>query len=127
MMRILVAVFMGVMLVQPTSARITAENRAWIAQLTPTDRQWFLDQKAPGTGVPCCSEHDGEEVEEWQVGDHYLVRATRTHGEWVPVPPEAVLATPNLHGRAVVFWKYVEASAMPQNLEIRCFSPGAGL
>jgi len=124
------AILLGSALV--AKARITDENRAWIAQLTPADRDYLRNQYRvyPGGGsINCCSEADGEETEQDtrsdpEGTDHYWVRSAHTDGEWIKVPDDAVLTTPNLHGRTVVWWTYVGAPGKSES--IRCMAPGGG-
>jgi hypothetical protein len=92
---------------------------------------WF-DQLASGFGL-CCSFADGVSVEDvdWdtqrdasadpnaEVGVHYRVRL---QGQWIDVPPEAVVTEPNKFGPAVV-WPYQDENDVTK---IRCFMPGAG-
>jgi hypothetical protein len=85
-------------------------------------KSWF-DQLASGKGL-CCSFADGVSIEDvdWDTsgpGGGYRVRL---HGEWIDVPPAAVVAEPNRFGPAVV-WPYMDADGQTQ---IRCFLPGAG-
>lgn len=93
---------------------------------------WF-DSLRSGKG-PCCSNSDGVTVADadWEaVNDaakptvHYRVRIadTRRPGDpmiWLDVPDEAVLATPNLDGRTIV-WPI----AGYEGMFIRCFIPGS--
>lgn len=83
-----------------------------------------------GKGL-CCSFADGQCVEDvdWDTqrsaaaGDdgeiHYRVRL---NGQWIDVPPDAVVTEPNKFGPAVV-WPYQDGDGVTQ---IRCFLPGAG-
>jgi hypothetical protein len=105
-------------------------------------KSWF-DRLASGKGL-CCSFADGAQVDDvdWdtvceRVG---LERSrplpdgsrreqtencryrVRLHGEWIDVPPSAVVAEPNRFGPAVV-WPYLDTDGAVQ---IRCFLPGAG-
>jgi len=83
-------------------------------------KQWFNGLKSKN-GVPCCDTADGKRLEDvdWEAADgHFRVRIK---GEWIDVPPEAVLEQPNLAGPAIV-WPVLEAG----RLKVRCFIPGAG-
>ena len=83
-------------------------------------KQWFNSLKSKN-GVPCCDPADGQRLEDvdWEAVDgHFRVRIK---GEWIDVPPEAVLEQPNLAGPAIV-WPVLEAG----RLRVRCFIPGAG-
>lgn len=102
------------------------------AQVDPKTRQWFRDQKVPGSDIKCCSEADGVFAEEEIRGTHYWVRfvakqyndgapTTEIESGWMQVPDEAVIHEPNRHGAAVVWWGWQD------RLFIRCFIPGAGI
>jgi hypothetical protein len=81
---------------------------------------WF-DTLASGKGL-CCSFADGRTLSdpEWGThGDHYWVIIDRIR---YAVPADAVVAVPNVFGRAVV-WPYMDEQ--DQTL-IRCFMPGGG-
>jgi len=82
--------------------------------------QWF-DSLASRRG-PCCSVADGQSVEDvdWDTNDgKYRVRLD---GQWIEVPPDALVTVPNKFGLAVV-WPYKDYESRTQ---IRCFIPGAG-
>ena len=92
-------------------------------------KPWF-DTLASQKGL-CCSFADGLTIEDvdWDtatVADGgaiaHVVYRVRINGQWIVVPPEAVVTEPNKFGRAVV-WPYVDAAGVTQ---IRCFIPGAG-
>ena len=71
---------------------------------------------------PCCSVADGQSVEDvdWDTKDgKYRVRLD---GQWIEVPPDALVTAPNKFGLAVV-WLYKDYEGRTQ---IRCFIPGAG-
>jgi hypothetical protein len=83
-------------------------------------KQWF-DSLASRRG-PCCSVADGQSIEEvdWDTKDgKYRVRLD---GQWIEVPPDALVTVPNKFGLAVV-WPYKDYEGRTQ---IRCFIPGAG-
>ena len=82
--------------------------------------QWF-ESLASRRG-PCCSVADGQSVEDvdWDTKDgKYRVRLD---GQWIEVPPDALVPVPNKFGLAVV-WPYKDYESRTQ---IRCFIPGAG-
>jgi hypothetical protein len=85
-------------------------------------KAWF-DQLASGKGL-CCSFADGRRVEDvdWDSGGPNGTFRVRLDGQWIDVPPEAVVTEPNRFGAAVV-WPYQDAAGTTQ---IRCFIPGAG-
>jgi hypothetical protein len=103
------------------------------AQIDPKTRDWFKSQKSPKTGAICCSEADGEMVEEDIRNGEYWIKSAKTmmfarfnqlkdgnQDGWVRVPADVIIKEPNLYGRPVAW--YVIQNAM---LEIRCFSPGS--
>lgn len=100
------------------------------AEVDPSTRQWFRDQKIPGTQRLCCSESDGVYAEEDIREGHYWARfvavqhndgapPTEVASGWMQVPDAAVIRDPNRHGAPVVWWGW------QNGLFIRCFSPGA--
>jgi hypothetical protein len=89
-------------------------------------RNWFNSLQS-GKG-PCCSDADGTAVADvdWESKDgHYRVRL---EGQWVDVPPEAVLTGPNLDGRTIV-WPIPSYNGLGAKSYfgpmIRCFIAGA--
>jgi hypothetical protein len=83
-------------------------------------KPWF-DSLTSARG-PCCSFADGRRLDDVDVDmrpDGYFVRID---GEWIKVPPEAMLNTPNRAGVPIV-WPYQGEGG---KTEIRCFIPGAG-
>ncbi len=95
----------------------------------PALHAWF-DGLASGKGL-CCSFADGVSIEnvDWDTatvadasGQSHVVYRVRLAGQWIDVPPEAVVTEPNKFGPAVV-WPYQDAEGVTQ---IRCFLPGAG-
>jgi len=83
-------------------------------------KEWF-ESLASRRG-PCCSVADGQSVEDvdWDTKDgKYRVRLD---GQWIEVPPDALVTTANRLGLAVV-WPYKDYESKTQ---IRCFIPGAG-
>ena len=88
-------------------------------------KAWF-DGLSSGNGA-CCSFADGVAIEDvdWDMeginadGTELRYRV-RINGDWVVVPPEAVITEPNKFGRAVV-WPYQAYGGVTK---IRCFIPG---
>ena len=87
---------------------------------------WFSGLHSSG-GLLCC---DGTDIdtgrakhvatEDWDVKDgHYRVRLD---GQWIDVPDDAVIHTPNLYGETLVWPVYISGLSVT----IRCFLPGAG-
>ena len=88
------------------------------AAANPELHQWFESLKS-GKGF-CCADADGVSLSDVEVqteNGHYKVFVA---GEWVDVPPEAVLTVPNRVGKTMVWPHYNDGHAV-----IRCFLPGA--
>jgi hypothetical protein len=92
-------------------------------------RDWFKNQKSPKTGGLCCSEADGEMVEEDIRNGVYWIRSNKTIDnakiyrlttEWLEVPDEVVIKEPNQFGRAVAWYVFQNG-----RLQVRCFAPGS--
>ena len=101
------------------------------AQYTPKEQQWLKQQKRPGGGSLCCSEADGEQVDEEIRAGRYWVNSSKTRGEWLLVPTEAVILQPNPQGRPVAWYRWVSpdgsfSSSERKDLkvEVFCFAPG---
>ena len=81
-------------------------------------RAWFKSVKSPH-GVPCCDIADGHRTDYDMRDNQYWVPI---NGEWMPVPPEAVIRNAgNPIGDAVVWY-----SSYGSRVVIRCFVPGGG-
>ena len=83
-------------------------------------KEWF-DSLSSRRGL-CCSAADGLSVADvdWDTKDgKYRVRLD---GQWIEVPPDALVTVSNKFGLAVV-WPYKDSEGRTQ---IRCFIPGAG-
>ena len=92
-------------------------------------KPWF-DKLASQKGL-CCSFADGLAIEDvdWDTATiadggaiPHVVYRVRINGQWIAVPPDAVVTEPNRFGRAVV-WPYVDAEGVTQ---VRCFIAGSG-
>jgi len=84
-------------------------------------RSWFKSVRSPH-GIPCCDIADGHRTT-WRGTDNggYEVPI---EGEWLPVPPEAIIYNAgNPTGEAVVW--YVRQAT--NTYYIRCFVPGDGV
>lgn len=95
-----------------------ARNDGQWTNQAPEIRSWF-NGLANQRGGQCCSFADGLSIDDpdWDVkGNGYRVRIK---GEWVDVPPEALVSAQNRIGRAIVWPLEVEGKT-----KIRCFMPG---
>lgn len=113
-------------------------TRPEFAQLNQYQRNWMQKQKRPGTNFFCCSEADGDQVDEEIRYDekgigHYYINSAKTRGQWLKVPEEAIIREPNLHGRAIAWFRWTSAdgktgSTMPRDdlpiVMVFCFMPG---
>jgi hypothetical protein len=81
---------------------------------------WFMTLQNK-TKSPCCDGSDAMRLDDvdWESRDgHYRVRL---EGEWVDVPDDAVIGSPNRAGPTMV-WPYRKDGKLNQ---IRCFMLGA--
>jgi hypothetical protein len=96
-------------------------------------QNWFQKQKRGGS--LCCNAADFDQVDEeirYDSGEpRYWVNSDKTHGAWLLVPKAAVLEGPNLHGRAVAWYRWVSPDGSFSTMEVKgrkvevfCFSPG---
>lgn len=116
------AILLGISLCAAAQAHWTGPN-------DPALHAWF-DQLGSGKGL-CCSFADGVSVQDvdWDTADvatadgrQLEVRyRVRLNGQWIVVPPDAVVTEPNKFGPAVV-WPYQDGAGVTQ---IRCFLPSA--
>lgn len=92
-------------------------------------KDWFEGLRSPGFG-PCCSDADGAVVNDVDWGMQDGGYRVRLNGEWINVPPYAVVTVPNLYGRAMVWPMTGTVNPETHTLEsfkgvtIRCFMPG---
>ncbi len=105
----------------------SARDSARCAALDPELRRWFREQTSPATGIPCCSEADGEFAEEEIRYDtsgvgHYWTRWS-AHPQWMQVPDSAIIRDPNKLGRPVVWWG---RDSLSDTYFIRCYAVGSG-
>lgn len=100
-------------------------------------RDWFVAQlipRGPHKGESCCSNADGVTAEEDIRGNEYWVRfriARSLNGaddpyvvEWMRVPDDAVLTTPNLSGAPRVWHMESWIQGEPRDIKILCYAPG---
>lgn len=130
----MIALALMLLLAVPASAHDWTHGD--FAQSTPAQRNWLNKQRRPGTTFTCCSEADGEQVDEQIKYDskgigRYWIYSKHTRGEWMLVPDEAVIREPNLHGRPVAWFRWGDAGGSSSTLPrsdltptIFCFAPG---
>lgn len=97
---------------------LSRDSGQW-GDVKPEIRLWF-NGLANQRGGQCCSFADGLSIDDpdWDVkGNGYRVRIK---GEWIDVPPEALVSAQNRIGRAIVWPLEVEGKT-----KIRCFMPGS--
>lgn len=88
------------------------------AAANPELHQWFESLRSIGKS-PCCADADGYRLDDPDVDtvdNHYRVRI---EGEWVDVPPESIVTTPNRVGYPMVWKRYIDGHPA-----VRCFMPG---
>jgi hypothetical protein len=95
-----------------------AHDNGQFANVSPSVRAWFKSVKSQH-GVPCCDIADGHRTDYDMRKNQYWVPI---NGNWMPVPPDAVLNDAgNPVGDAVVWY-----SIYGDHVVIRCFVPGSG-
>jgi hypothetical protein len=78
-------------------------------------------------GVPRCDIADGHRTDYDIRVDGYCIPNPAMPGEWMRVPPEAVVHdTGNPVGEAVVWYVISQPAADKPDVYIRCFVPGGG-
>ena len=113
-----------ILLMAPAFAR--EQYPGQFAQVDPKVKDWFQEQRVPGTEKSCCTIADGTFAEEDIRDGQYWTRfeAFGSVTPWMEVPPETVIHDPNKNGAPVV-WFYRDNEAAP--VKVRCYSPGAGI
>ena len=89
-----------------------------------TELQLWFRSLHNGRGTPCCGYADGYLVldSDWKSANgHYVVRID---GSWVDVPDDAVITTPNLFKRTMVWPIRMWSDEGYQGTSIHCFMPG---
>jgi hypothetical protein len=95
-----------------------ARDNGQFGNVPPDVRAWFKGVKSP-TGIPCCDIADGHPTDYDMRENRYWVPI---NGQWIAVPPEAVVHDEgNPTGDAVVWYTVYNGTAY-----IRCFVPGGG-
>ena len=80
--------------------------------------RWFNELRSH-SGAVCCSGSDGEVITDADWESYQGRYRVRIDGRWIVVEPWAVVDTPNIDGRTVV-WPYRKDGIVI----IRCFMPG---
>ena len=97
---------------------VMARDNGQFGNVPPEIRAWFKSVKSHA-GVPCCDIADGHRTDYDMRESRYWVPI---NGEWMMVPPEAVVDdSGNPTGDAVVWYSEYNGSVY-----IRCFVPGGG-
>jgi len=107
-----------------TNASIAKDRE--LKNVRPEIRRWFEEMKSP-TGSLCCSFADGHRTEYDMKQGQYWVPID---GEWHPVPPEAVINTPNPVGDAIVWYLPMNPEGLAvhgQKWKIFGFVPSGGV
>jgi hypothetical protein len=100
------------------STAVLAHDNGQFGNVPPEIRAWFKSVKSHA-GVPCCDIADGHRTDYDMRESKYWVPI---NGEWMMVPPEAVVEdSGNPTGDAVVWYSESNGSVY-----IRCFVPGGG-
>jgi hypothetical protein len=116
--KVLRTVVLATLLSAPELQTSHARDDGRYANSNPELKAWFDGLKS-GKG-PCCSDADGTALSDvdWESSrGHYRVRL---EGEWIDVPDDAVITTPNRIGRTMVWPMYRDGKMTP-----RCFMPGS--
>jgi len=109
----------AVMSVCALSLPAAATDNGQYSNVPDNIRSWFKSVMSP-KGVPCCDISDGHRTDYNIRADEYWVPID---GEWLPVPPEAIVYNAgNPVGEAVVWYTKYNGKAY-----IRCFVPGGGV
>lgn len=107
------------------SPRAFGRDSGQYGEVSPPIRDWIKSLKTPRSGSPgCCDIADGNRDILWDTegdgdGKRYRVRVA---GEWIAVPPDAVITEPNRVGYPIV-WTRPGDRGLPV---VVCFLPGAG-
>ncbi|HKD31488.1 MAG TPA: hypothetical protein VKC66_36995 [Xanthobacteraceae bacterium] len=91
-------------------------------------RSWFKSLRSPA-GLLCCGVADGHRTA-WEIRreGYFIPNPIDPAGEWVQVPPGAVVHNAgNPVGEAIVWWNAVPVDDDDETgIFIRCFVPGDG-
>lgn len=119
MLRALVATALAVIVL--ASLVLSAQGRDDGRYAQSPLKGWF-DSLRGQHGMSCCSNADGMRLDDpdWEFsGEEYRVKID---GDWIAVPPDALVKQQNRVGYAIV-WPWKDFAGKTQ---IRCFMPGSG-
>src|SRR5712671_4425672 len=88
-------------------------------------RSWFKSVLSP-SGVHCCDIADGHRTD-WEIrpAGYFIPNPQEPTGEWIPVPPGAVVHNAgNPVGEAIVWWNQVITDVDQIGIFVRCFRAG---
>jgi len=88
---------------------------------------WFKSLRSPA-GVHCCDVADGHRTD-WEIRavGYFIPNPADPTGEWIQVPPSAVVHNAgNPVGEAIVWWNVIAIDEDQAGIFIRCFVPGNG-
>jgi hypothetical protein len=113
-------------------------------RVPPEIKEWFRNQKIPGTEATCCSESDGvygeQDVRNGKYWTRFVIEyraydctAANPGGcldkgikteqiDWIPVPEHVIIRnTKNPYFNPIIWWMREEG--MPNGVRIRCYVP----
>jgi hypothetical protein len=94
----------------------------------PDLNKWAMGLKA-ASGAPCCDGSEAEPIKDvdWDATNDGRYRV-RIDGEWVDVPPNAIVPGPNKYGMTLV-WGYRAniTDTGKYTFVVRCFMPAGGV
>ena len=114
MMAVAVAVALVAVALRPVQAHLADR---------PELDNWAMELSS-ANGM-CCDGSDAEPIKDadWDASTDGKYRV-KINGEWIDVPPDAVVPSGNRYGQTLV-WGYPSINGNP-SFFVRCFLPGAG-
>jgi len=109
-----------------STAALPFDNGQW-NDVPDQVRSWFKSLRSPA-GVHCCDVADGHRTD-WEIraGGYFIPNPADPTGEWIQVPPSAVVHNAgNPVGEAIVWWNVIAIDEDQAGIFIRCFVPGNG-
>jgi hypothetical protein len=109
-----------------STAALPFDNGQW-NDVPDQVRSWFKSLRSPA-GVNCCDVADGHRTD-WEIraAGYFIPNPADPAGEWIPVPPEAVVHNAgNPVGEAIVWWNVIAIDEDQAGIFIRCFVPSNG-